>query len=226
MKSRKPFVLVALTALLLCASLSHATPVTAAADHVELIAGEILMRTAETGIIVAIDNGEAADGFVDHAFLFQMERVPKQLTTFEGTGTVLVRADRLVLTSELGEQIADLRLFQGFEARERQQSHLFGTGLSRYSNLSKLTIDELGGFDPAFLAPSSWLNENPFAQPAFKASCAAGGTGSTSCSVSDCCSVSCSSGYYACCHCTNGCTCVSDGGGGGGGVDVELESLN
>jgi hypothetical protein len=42
--------------------------------------------------------------------------------------------------------------------------------------------------------------------------CPSGGTGSTSCSI-ECgpgqgCSTSCGAGYYACCHCTNGCHCL------------------
>ena len=37
--------------------------------------------------------------------------------------------------------------------------------------------------------------------------CPSGGPGSSSCSVSTCCSVGCSPGYYACCHCSNGCRC-------------------
>lgn len=37
--------------------------------------------------------------------------------------------------------------------------------------------------------------------------CPAGGPGSSGCSISSCCSVDCQSGYYACCHCTDGCHC-------------------
>jgi len=45
--------------------------------------------------------------------------------------------------------------------------------------------------------------------------CTAGGTGASSCSISQGggCSVSCNSGYYACCSVTGGCRCCQGGGG-------------
>lgn len=39
--------------------------------------------------------------------------------------------------------------------------------------------------------------------------CFSGGPGSSGCSVSTC-SVSCKGGYYACCHATNGCSCIAE----------------
>lgn len=45
------------------------------------------------------------------------------------------------------------------------------------------------------------------------AGCPSGGQGSSGCSISNCCSVDCQSGYYACCHCTDGCRCIRSGGG-------------
>jgi hypothetical protein len=38
--------------------------------------------------------------------------------------------------------------------------------------------------------------------------CPSGGAGSTGCSIDGCCSVDCGAGYYACCHCLDGCHCI------------------
>lgn len=43
--------------------------------------------------------------------------------------------------------------------------------------------------------------------------CPSGGQGSSGCSISNCCSVDCNAGYYACCHCTDGCRCIKSSGG-------------
>lgn len=65
--------------------------------------------------------------------------------------------------------------------------------------------------------PFLLVNSMPFLSDEIKSNfytCAAGGTGSQSCSLVGICSVSCFSGYYACCSVIWGCHCIKDDGGG------------
>lgn len=229
MKLKMSIALTALATVALTVSPSFATESSGLSDRVEVMEGQVLVRPSEDGLVIGVDTDSPADGFVNHAFLYQMEQAPSDALRFEGDGVLWVRADRLVVTSKEGDRIVDLRLadkkgLSGVRLGDEGESASIlyeGIGLSRYGSLSTVTLEQLGGFDPAHLSTATWLSDNPFARgPVFEGggetSCPAGGTGSSGCSIPSCCSVSCSSGYYACCHCSNGCKCVSTGGGGEG----------
>ena len=88
-----------------------------------------------------------------------------------------------------------------------------GLGLAHYPRVKNLPFSHFEQADLARLNYRDFLSSVPSEfdiQAKCAPQCASGGPGSSGCSVSTCCSVTCQSGYYACCHCTNGCTCVKN----------------
>jgi hypothetical protein len=97
-----------------------------------------------------------------------------------------------------------------------------GVGLAHYKNLRPFTLDSLATSDLTSLKEGGLIDQAgvsskdigfPYGGGYYYGGgpqCPAGGPGSTSCSVSTCCSVSCGAGYYACCHCTDGCHCIKN----------------
>lgn len=88
-----------------------------------------------------------------------------------------------------------------------------GVGLAHYPKVESLPFSHFEQADLTRLNYRDFLSSVPGEfDIATKCApqCASGGPGSSGCSVSSCCSVTCQSGYYACCHCTNGCSCVKN----------------
>jgi hypothetical protein len=179
----------------------------------------VVVRGAGLRIVVAVGTPDDRAALATRVFVFQLPAPLGSALDVDATqASVLVRRDRLAVVTQRGLEL-DL-VVRGakrqVDARgnERTAAIIEGIGLADYKSPTA-TLDELATAQlDAPLVEASRATEGPMPGLAEAGGCPAGGAGSTSCSISSCCSVSCSSGYYACCHCTDGCHCIANGGGG------------
>jgi len=186
--------------------------------------------------IVDISNNElvfildrTANNTFTEYFVFQYEASDfsflSQKSSFSLVGytsssiTILCDNEQITFTSGFGENTS---------------THFFGYGLSKrngtYSLISPLPA-EGDIFDVVTRPTTSAIGGGGTPK---KITCHSGGPGSTSCSAESgslggggSCSVTCSSGYYACCDDTkNECKCVKSVGGGSSGAVVGEATLN
>lgn len=243
-------VAVRLLLLTLALGLALTPPATAQLDHAEVLVGSVEIQVfSGHGIGVTVDE-VPQDGIAEAVFVLQANAlIPPELPAHMRTARVTFEGERLLIVSLEESFAAGLFLYEvdASDVEQRLRGHLGqrhrgatprvflhgGHGLSRHKGRFPLPIET---WPPA--EDSGALQTEAFGDATTQsAGCDAGGPGSTSCSVS-CggtnhgCSVTCASGYYACCDCgflVSSCTCVSDGsggssgGGGGGGGDDSCE---
>lgn len=218
-------------AFVVCLAALGAAPARAAEDDAQRLLGDVLVRSQGTTVLVAIDDAETPERGLSRAFTYQLAAPLAADLELRLPAELLVRKDRLVITSPEGPTRIVLAI-AGVErdaAQERATAKLRwardlqildGIGLADYVRPTALSLDELALAD---LAANSTRRSIECARSAVPqndlrdwvipvGSCPSGGPGSSACSINNCCSVTCTSGYYACCHCSEGCHCISSGG--------------
>lgn len=190
----------------------------AVSDEADMLVGRVVVRGAGSRIVVAVGAPDDRAALAARVFVFQLSApLDSALEIDTAQASLLVRRERLTLSTPRGVAL-DLAVHGAVDpsaGTQRSVATLDGIGLADYKNPTA-TLDQLATAQlDAPLFEASRLAEGGMDAMAEPGGCPAGGPGSTSCSISSCCSVSCSSGYYACCHCTDGCHCIANGGGGG-----------
>ncbi len=195
----------------------------------EVLYGTVVVDAIQDyGIGIALDERSfrsEPDGTFDRLFILETYGlIPDEFPITIDNARLLIREDGVVatarnkalvlgffLTDEPGaseEQLGSLVMENG--DRPLAEDALFvysGFGFSQTPGKWKLPLD------------SSWMG----AATEATSTCTSGGTGSTACSQTcgrRSCSISCATGFYACCNCGTllaNCKCIAGGGGGGGG---------
>lgn len=214
-KVKASFVLALCVALLPTLAAAHIT------DRAEILGGHVVLtRIDKLDVVVTIDNLPAGgDGIADQAFIYRSRiALPDAVSDFSGESLVIVSPDMITIKgangtlvslgvrtdNETGVEVPGPRFDpRSFKATGRvvidsgyQLSRLFGQrGVSLVDSIAReLQLGPNWGFK-----------------------CVSGGPGSTDCSIEGSiagggagCSVSCASGYYACCS-LSGCHCTKGG---------------
>lgn len=174
--------------------------------------------------IDTFDKAGVGDGEIDRVYLLQaFGPKPSELPRLFETATVLETESGIRLV--VPEEKLDVRL------ELASGPALFGpqggdeAGATRYRGFGLARVDAVR---LSFPLEPSWLESFPPVPLDLlaAAACSSGGAGATSCSVTNSlggCSISCSTGFYACCINASfgtaaSCSCNTSGGGGGGGA--------
>jgi hypothetical protein len=216
--------------LLVCLTTLAAGSARAADDVAQRLLGDVLVRSQGTTVLVAIDDAETPERALSRAFKYQLATPLADDVNLRLRAELLVRKDRLVITSPEGPTRLVLALAGSRSAASTQATSksgfareiqwLDGIGLADYVRPAALSLDELAVADleatatrqAVECARSAPAGSDFFGWLEPVGGCPSGGPGSSSCSIHNCCSVTCTSGYYACCHCSDGCRCVSGNG--------------
>lgn len=205
-------------------------------DHAETLIAEVSVQSLSAGrVAVILDQFDApeSDATAERVFILESaEMLETELPIYMGVAQVVFQNDRLfimslaepravgVFLSKIGANEVENRLAANLARRYGHStvgaiSLLSGYGLSDYRGGFLLPIETWPPQERPenSLQPKIW--DNVITE---KSGCISGGPGSSSCSV-DCpfdvgCSVSCVTGYYACCECkwtVPGCSCIPDG---------------
>lgn len=197
------------------------------------IFGNVTVRGTRSGhLTVAVDQsfpmrGIQPDGIPDLAFHFapKKNRTEYQNVAFDLEGAVVsftnrrltvLSADRNILLNVSLEKPTDTAgnaAYYEDPSRDLPQTIRISRGkaLGQYKDPATIAALWVCGTKAGQCSVLENAGEMTIADD-FYIECPAGGSGSTSCSI-DCgpgqgCSTSCGAGYYACCHCTNGCHCI------------------
>jgi hypothetical protein len=180
-------------------------------DHGELVKGQVtITRTGEFDAVIAIDRAPA-DGVADLAFVYRSAMaLPSDLLDFEADATVLVRPNAVLVKPRKDREIVFMvATTEGFVPTilAKKDTSLF---IDSGFQISRLYGGDVRERAMSMITRSSLLKSE-------EESCWGGGEGATGCSlqggagpVGAGCSVTCGSGYYACCTPTGGCKCVED----------------
>lgn len=191
-------------------------------DNAEVLAGRIVLtRASQLNVVVMVDNLPAGgDGIADQAFVYRSKlALPAELRDFSGAGRVVVRPDSITIAMAEGAAVSlGVRTEAGREPIN--PDHLVkSAGAIRTDVGYQLT--RLYGRKGVDLVAAAFGQLQPhqgksifFDEAEEDSGCTAGGPGSTDCSIQGNigpggagCSVSCASGYYACCS-LSGCGCT------------------
>lgn len=185
-----------------------------AAGPFERYAGDVLIRTDGERIIVMIDtvNGDGdTDGLVDQWFILQGDPSFAAPVMAHLPGAYIIHSPGSLRVSSPSRReryhfvVADVGPEQTFGATER----IVGIGLSHSIRDTDTRIaNQLHrGNVSATCMDCDYFVDDPGTGGSGGGGCAAGGTGSSACSVTAgtsgySCSVACSPNYYACCNAT------------------------
>jgi len=191
-------------------------------EHVEISAGDVLIRTNGNRILVMVDTildkTAAPDGLVDQWFTLETAEPPIPVFVHLA-GSLIVHSPGALRISTAEERfefvLADSH--RSAESNDAITTRVAGIGLSH--NTGPTTISLASQIDRRGKVSSECdecgpLDTDPGGGSGGGAACGSGGAGSTSCSVtsgSSSCSVTCAAGYYACCNGIAGstnCRCV------------------
>lgn len=132
------------------------------------------------------------DGINDHTFKLQTTDAAVQHERFFADAQLTFIGDRLHLVSIDSPDTLTLAVGPARPGDHADMASIHGTGLAHLRSATTV--------EPSF-------TDDPGTGGGSSGGCSAGGPGSTSCSISDplvSCSITCSTGYYACC---TGATC-------------------
>ncbi|MGB9610452.1 MAG: hypothetical protein ACPL7M_05720 [Bryobacteraceae bacterium] len=188
-----------------------------AGADVEGIPGQIEVRTVENrcGTFIQL---KAADGRHPLVFILQYKEKAKFLPDWTGNGTLYLSRGLVALAGEDGTRkmakFPDAPVPASLVRFSMDNFEI--VGIARYGESSPLSESQVlnlrtyGFCGPASHAPDSRQAAAPLQLEGFGGmACTSGGDGSTSCSPGGGgCSVTCGTGYYACCNAdSNQCRC-------------------
>ena len=199
---------------------------------IQRFTGVVIARSSASGhVTISIDQSieysVRSDGIPDLAWHF----VPAEEHAQHGPISVTVQDGVILATSKHLTLLSDQKVLLHLSLEPSSEKDLIdlvykrtsdsmfierGIALARYEQSSEKIqrlwdCDGLNGLCAVKQKRFGGVPGDTYSEEEGGADCPSGGPGATSCSGGpSCCSVSCSSGYYACCHCTNGCKCVKD----------------
>lgn len=182
------------------------------------------------GIGVALDLAPA-DGVVDRLYILQKAALaPDELPLYYDDARLLYHQHAVIVTGSPREQGVVLlldrqeHLSRQMELVDGELHQVFGKRGAVTGSEELPTPHVYTGFG-LIERPGTWLDpfEDLAREPGVVEKSGSCSPGATQCSVGcgNSCSITCSSGYYACCTCalgTENCECISEGGSGGGGL--------
>lgn len=196
----------------------------------EKISGTIYVQVAEVQDEFHLMVGAQTEDspIAHHVFRLQLPADPRpRLQTGAFEGTLFYEVDqhdqysvvdlpprvKLVYVDVPGNRFA-LAVSPEHDVKAPPERIIYGIGLAHFEGDFPISASKNSSlaFDMAAIC-----NATPASPSLHADDCSSGGVGATSCSVGGCnpvgasCNVTCSDGYYACCHC-GGCKCKSSGG--------------
>lgn len=191
-------------------------PFSLAAQHAEVSAGDVIIRTTGNRVLVLVDTivdrTGAPDGLIDQWYTLETTEPPAPVMAHLANALLVhsPAALRISTTDERYELVLRDARPDG-NVPDSITTRIAGIGLSHNNGQTSISIasqlDRRGNI-------SSECDECGALDSEPGTACSSGGPGSTSCSVAsgnNSCSVTCATGYYACCNGIAGdtsCRCV------------------
>lgn len=189
-------------------------------EHVETHLADVVIRTDGAQVMVLLDTitdaTENPDGVVDQWFILQTEE-PVLTPVMAHLERALVVFTRRALRVSTSEERYELVLDAPAAPPAAMTTRIAGIGLAHNRGGKGPKVKDQLDRKGRVVSTCEWClqqDPGPGGGTAGGAACKSGGPGSTSCSAShgvDSCSVTCGSGYYACCNALPGaayCRCV------------------
>lgn len=206
-------------ALALCLTFLPSLAAAGVTDKAEVLDGHVVLTpVGKNNVVVLVDHLPfGGDGIADQAFIYRSAvALPADLGDLSGSGIVIVRPESIVVTLA-GKSAISLSVRSGEPGRDRGRPGTLSKAATFTRIDSGFELRRLYGREGFDLVRASFnqLRPRQNSDSILKA-CVSGGVGATSCSLSGNlgpagagCSVSCASGYYACCN-LNGCGCIDN----------------
>lgn len=198
-------------AVLIAVVLLGCTSVVAGPEHSESYSGEVLIDTRGNAVVILIDtNKDGRDGLVDQWFTLEtagsMVPVSEHMTSAQIVHTagylrVTAPGQRVIYDFVVAGQDRALEVPGGFTKIRSE-----GYGLSHNMSPTNIRIPKTRGDSvTAFNCEGCEIFYPDFGDSggSGQTACASGGRGATACSSAtgtQSCSITCGSGYYACCN--------------------------
>lgn len=187
----------------------HSPPVVVPTEHAEVIVGRVVIDSTLDGeILIAVDQRQGrrggGDGIAEMVFVLQVD-APMHLREDYARARVIARQDSVEVHPA---PPAAGWVFALADASDRETppgfERVVGFGLSWNGGRHELTDDGNGELR-SVIAELGGVYHDDTGGGTSGGGCTSGGIGSSQCSVG-CgggCSVTCNTGYYACCVCTS-----------------------